>query len=32
MELEELEQRLDPFCRNHYEDDSIEVCDVFQMP
>ncbi len=32
MELEELEQRLDPFCRNHYEDDSIAVCDVFQMP
>ena len=32
MELEELEQRLIPFCCNHYEDNSIAVCDVLQMP
>ena len=32
MELEDLEQRLIPFCCNHYEDNSIAVCDVLQMP
>lgn len=32
MELEELQQRLVPFCRAKYADDSITVADVFKMP
>jgi aminoglycoside phosphotransferase (APT) family kinase protein len=32
MELEELEKRLLPFSRFHYEDESVEVVDVFRMP
>lgn len=32
MELEELQQRLVPFCREQYADDEISVNDVFKMP
>lgn len=32
MELEELEKRLLPFSRFHYEDESVEIIDVFRMP
>ncbi|MDP6416495.1 MAG: phosphotransferase, partial [Gammaproteobacteria bacterium] len=32
MELRDLKQRLVPFCAAHYEDQSPEVIDVFQMP
>ena len=32
MELEELEKRLLPFSRFHYEDESVEIINVFRMP
>ena len=32
MELEELRQRLVPFCHAKYADDSLVVVDVFKMP
>lgn len=32
MDIEELEYRLQPFCAHCYEDHSVEVIDVFQMP
>ena len=32
MKLEELEERLLPFSRFHYDDESVEVTNVFQMP
>lgn len=32
MELEELQRRLIPFSRAHYQDDAVEVRDVFKMP
>jgi aminoglycoside phosphotransferase (APT) family kinase protein len=32
MELEELSQRLLPFARHHYGDETVTVTDVFKMP
>lgn len=32
MELDELKRKLTPFCRFSYEDDNVEVTDVFKMP
>ena len=32
LELEELQRRLIPFSRVHYQDDAAEVKDVFKMP
>ena len=32
MELEELNQRLLPFARHHYDDESVSIIDVFKMP
>ena len=32
MELDELSQRLVPFCRAHYDDENVRVFDVHKMP
>ena len=32
MGLDELEQKLTPFCLAHYETNSLSVHDVFKMP
>ena len=32
MELDELQQRLGPFCRAMYEDDCVEIEEVWLMP
>ncbi|MDA1369613.1 MAG: phosphotransferase family protein [Proteobacteria bacterium] len=32
MELNELAQGLGRFCKAHYPDEAVEVCEVFQMP
>jgi aminoglycoside phosphotransferase (APT) family kinase protein len=32
MELDELSQRLTPFCRHHYDDPEVRVLDVWKMP